>query len=222
MKIPKVIHYCWFGRGEKSELMKKCIASWHKYCPDWEIIEWNEGNFDIHFCPYAEKAYYAKKYAYLTDAARLKIIYELGGIYLDTDVELLRPLDNLLNFEAWFGYMRSTNPDGTTFTEINTGSGFGAIKGNPFVKKLLDQYLSFGYDQQFQICNRLDTSVFVKNWPGFCFNEAVQQKFDSMIIIDDIWRYTKHHCANSWLPWHKRKKNQLMAGLKKMLHKSAE
>lgn len=219
MSIPKKIHYCWFGRGKKSELMEKCIASWSVYCPDWEIIEWNEDNFDVNFCPYAEKAYKAKKYAYLTDVARLKIIYEQGGIYFDTDVELLRPIDALLNHEAWFGYMRSTNPDGKTYTEINTGSGFGSVSGNAFVKILLDQYLSFGYEQPFQICNRLDTAVFAKEWPGFRVNEAVRQEFAEMVVIDDIWQYTFHHCTNSWLPWYKKVKNRVTNQTKKLLRK---
>lgn len=117
MGIPKIIHYCWFGKGEKSILIKKCMNSWKKYCPDWEIVEWNEDNFDVDFCAYSSNAFKKKKYAYCSDVARLKIIYENGGIYLDTDVELLAPLDDLLENKAWFAY--GTN------TEINTGSGFG-------------------------------------------------------------------------------------------------
>lgn len=219
MAIPRVIHYCWFGRKKKPELVEKCIASWRKYCPEWKIIEWNEDNFDIDFCPYAKKAYNLKKYAFLTDAARLKIIYEHGGIYLDTDVELLRPLDKLLGYDAWFGYMKSVSSDKGVTTEINTGSGFGAIAGNWFIKRLLNQYLSFDDNQPFRICNEIDTAMFVKEWNGFRFNEAVLQEFDHMIIIDDIWRYTFHHCTNTWLPWYKRFKNLLCAKWKERLNK---
>ena len=77
--IPKIINYCWFGRGEKSDIMKNCIASWKKFCPDWDIVEWNEDNFDVNFCPYAAKAYKERRYGFLSDAARLAIIYNTGG-----------------------------------------------------------------------------------------------------------------------------------------------
>lgn len=127
MSIPRVIHYCWFGRGEKSELMQRCISSWKEHCPDYEIIEWNEDNFDVNFCPYAAKAYAEHRWGFMTDAARLMIIYQNGGIYLDTDVELIRPLDDLLDCEAWFAY--------GTGTEINTGSGFGGGCRKPVHKK---------------------------------------------------------------------------------------
>ena len=191
MSIPKVIHYCWFGRGEKSELMQKCISSWKEYCPDYKIIEWNEDNFDINFCPYSAKAYEERRYGFLSDAARLWIIYQYGGIYLDTDVELLRSLDDLLGYEAWFAYGRAT--------EINTGSGFGANKGNEFVKKLLDQYMSFSSTVKFEVCTVLDTQVFHKNFPDFAANHDVRQEYNGIIIINDIWRYVIHHYTNTWL-----------------------
>ena len=115
MSIPKVIHYCWFGRGPKSGLILKCIDSWKRFCPDYEIVEWNEENFDVNFCPYAAKAYKQKRYAFLSDTARLKIVFENGEIYLDTDVELLRNLDDLLDCDAWFGYMSSVDMAGNIF-----------------------------------------------------------------------------------------------------------
>ena len=130
--IPKVIHYCWFGKNPKPELMKRCISSWRKYCPDYEIIEWNEENFDISKNPYAKEAYDAKKWAFVTDYARLWIIYSYGGVYLDTDVELIKPLDDLLEKEAFFGFEDEKN--------INTGLGFGAEKGNKFVECMLKDY----------------------------------------------------------------------------------
>lgn len=130
--IPKKIHYCWFGRGELSTTAKKCIKSWKKYCPDYEIIEWNEDNFDIHQNEYTRKVYAEKKYAFLSDYARLKIVYEQGGIYLDVDVELVKSLDDLLGNDAYFGF--------ETKEFINTGVGFGAKKGNLAIKFLLDEY----------------------------------------------------------------------------------
>ncbi len=91
----KIIHYCWFGHGEKSELIKKCMATWKKYCPDYTFFEWNEDNFDIHCCQYVEEAYIAKKWAFVSDYCRFWALKKYGGVYLDTDVELLRSLDDL-------------------------------------------------------------------------------------------------------------------------------
>ena len=212
--IPKVIHYCWFGGAEKPASVKRCIKNWQKVCPDYEIREWTEKDFDVRINDYCREAYDAKVWGFVPDFIRLWIIYNHGGIYLDTDVELLKPIDDFLEKDAWFGYMRSTNPDGTTFTEINTGSGFGSVAGNPFLKKLLDQYLSFDSHQPFQICNRVDTAIFIQEWPNFQYNATVRQEYNNMVIIDDIWRYTFHYCVNSWLPWHKRAKNKIKSYLK--------
>ena len=95
--IPKKIHYCWFGGNEKSKLAKKCINSWKKYCPDYEIIEWNESNFDVTKNDYLKFCYENKKWAFLSDLARLMIIYSEGGIYFDTDVEMIKNIDFLDN-----------------------------------------------------------------------------------------------------------------------------
>lgn len=111
MSIPKVIHYCWFGHDPKPKLAEKCIKSWKKKCPDYKIIEWNEENFDISACPlYVRQAYEAKKWAFVTDYVRLKVVYEHGGIYLDTDVELKKNLDFLLNHKAYFGFEEGRLP----------------------------------------------------------------------------------------------------------------
>ena len=96
MSIPKIIHYCWFGGGPISPESRRCMESWKKYCPDYKIMAWNEQNFDISQNRYAQQAYEAKKYAFVSDYVRLAVLYEYGGIYLDTDVELVRPLDELL------------------------------------------------------------------------------------------------------------------------------
>ena len=80
--IPKIIHYCWFGRNEKSDIIKKCIASWKKYCPDWKIIEWNEDNYDVNRIPYVKEAYDSKKWAFVTDVVRLEVVKEVGGYIL--------------------------------------------------------------------------------------------------------------------------------------------
>lgn len=119
--IPKKIHYCWFGGNSLSSEVRKCIASWRRFCPDYEIIEWNEKNFDVDCIRYTADAYRDRRWAYVTDYARLKIVYEQGGIYLDTDVELLRPLDPLLENKVYFGMQRAG--------EVATGLGFGAEAG---------------------------------------------------------------------------------------------
>ena len=129
--IPKVIHYCWFGRGEKSKLIQKCIKSWEKYCPDYEIIEWNEDNFDINCNIFVKQAYEYKKWAFVSDYARLWALYNYGGIYLDTDVEIIKPIDIFLKHKAFSGFESSkTVPTGIIASE----------KGQVIIKLWLDWY----------------------------------------------------------------------------------
>lgn len=101
--IPKIIHYCWFGKGEKSELFFRCLESWRKYASDYQIIEWNEENFSINYNLYVNQAYNAKKYAFVADVCRLYALVNCGGVYMDTDVELIKPLDDLLINKAFGG-----------------------------------------------------------------------------------------------------------------------
>lgn len=107
--IPKVIHYCWFGRGKMPALAIRCISSWKEYLPDYELRLWNEDTFDITSVPYVKEAYEARKFAFVTDYIRLYAIYYFGGIYLDTDVELLKNLDNLLHLPAFSGFESDTD-----------------------------------------------------------------------------------------------------------------
>lgn len=102
--IPKKIHYCWFGNNPLPPLAKKCIKSWKKYCPDYEIIRWDESNFDINYNLYVKQAYEQKKWAFVSDVARLHILYYVGGIYMDTDVELIKPIDNFLVHKSFSGF----------------------------------------------------------------------------------------------------------------------
>lgn len=136
-KIPKVINYCWFGKNKKSKLIKKCIKSWKKYCPDYEIVEWNEENFDINSNKYVKEAYENKKWAFVSDYARLYAVYTCGGFYLDTDVELVKPLDELRKYENVFAFENDKN--------INTGIGFGAIKKSKILEKLLESYSNISF-----------------------------------------------------------------------------
>ena len=133
MSIPKVIHYCWFGRGDIPERDKKCIESWRKYCPDYEIIQWNEDNYDVTQVPYMKEAYEAKRWGFVPDFARMDIVYRYGGIYLDTDVELIKSLDGLLENHGFAG---REAPSGC----IALGLGFGAEKNLPILKEWCDYY----------------------------------------------------------------------------------
>lgn len=139
--IPKKIHYCWFGKGEKPKLAKKCITSWKKYCPDYEIIEWNEDNFNVNMNGYTKWCYENKKYAFLSDYVRLLVVYQNGGLYFDTDVELLKKPDFLLKNQAFFGF----ETDGTECSnlnnaDINTGLAYGSIASGLALKSMLEEY----------------------------------------------------------------------------------
>ena len=129
--IPKKIHYCWFGGNPLPEETKIYIESWKKYCPDYEIIEWNEKNFDLNCNIYIQEAYQAKKWAFITDYVRLYVMYNYGGIYMDTDVEVIKSLDPYLNNKAFSGF--------ETFTDIPTGI-MASEKGFPLFKEFLDYY----------------------------------------------------------------------------------
>jgi hypothetical protein len=131
--IEKKIHYCWFGNNPLPKKAQICIDSWKRFFPDYEIIEWNEKNFDVNFNKYAKQAYDNKKFAFFTDVARLFIIYNNGGIYFDVDVEVIKKFDDvLLENDAFFGL--------ETNSTVNTGLGFGASKNNWIVKELLEDY----------------------------------------------------------------------------------
>lgn len=131
-KIPYVIHYFWFGGGSKPDSVLRCIESWKKFCPDFEIKEWNEENYDIHKHSFMEKAYNDRKWAYVSDYARLDVLYNYGGIYLDTDVEVIRDLKDLCNCDGYFGFERADI--------IGDGAGFGFAKGVPILKEMMACY----------------------------------------------------------------------------------
>lgn len=153
--IPKTIHYCWFGRGKKPPLVKKCIASWRKFMPEYEIIEWNEDTFDINANAYTKMCYEQKKYAFLTDYVRLLVVAEHGGIYFDTDVEALRSFDELLENESFFGF--------ETEEYVATGLGFGAQAGNPIVLQMIREYDAFLDGRHgTEGCPRLNTKALLK------------------------------------------------------------
>ena len=140
-QIPKVIHYCWFGRNPLPSKAMKCMESWKRFMPDYEIKEWNEDNFDIRINPYVEEAYHMKKYAFVSDYARFWVLYNYGGVYFDVDVELLKPIDDIL-FRG--PYMGLENFEKSLYRGLNAspnpGLGMAAFAGHDFLKKMLDFY----------------------------------------------------------------------------------
>lgn len=136
--IPKKIHYCWFGRNPLPSMAVKCIESWKKYLPDYEIIEWNEDNFDVNMIPYTKEAYEAKKYAFVSDFARFWILYRHGGLYFDTDVEVIKPMDEIISQGAFMGCEQDyDSPNGIT---VAPGLGLGAFPGMSIYKEFEDFY----------------------------------------------------------------------------------
>lgn len=193
--IPKIIHYCWFGRNPKPEIIEKCIASWKKYCPDWEIREWNEDNFDVASVTYMKEAYEAKKWAFVSDVARLLIIYQSGGVYLDTDVELLKPIDELIYNEAFFSFETSRN--------INSGLGFGAIKGHKLIAAMVDYYKNKKFlvneVPRLDPCPAGNTETLKNCYPQFIRN-GQSQYLDGIRILSgkEYGKYAIHHGTCTW------------------------
>ena len=136
--IPKVIHYCWFGRNPFPDSAVKCIDSWKIFFPDYEIKEWNEDNFDVNNIPYTKEAYEAKKYAFVSDYARMWILYHFGGLYFDTDVEVIKPMDDIVARGPFMGIeVEALNEDAP---QVNPGLGLGVISGLELYKEILDYY----------------------------------------------------------------------------------
>lgn len=140
--IPKTIHYCWFGRNPLPASAQRCIASWRKYLPDYEIKEWNEDNIDVNGIPYTSDAYAAKKYAFVSDYARFKILYELGGVYFDTDVEVIRPMDDIISKSAFMGWETANNQG---IQKVAPGLCLGAPKGLPLYQEILTAYKNLSF-----------------------------------------------------------------------------
>lgn len=129
--IPKIIHYCWFGGNPKPESFYICLESWKKYLPDYEIVEWNESNFDLNSCQYVNLAVKKGQWAFVSDYARAQALYQQGGIYMDIDVEVKLPLDEFLHHRAFSGFETKGSP----FTAL-----WAAEKGHPWPKKVIDFY----------------------------------------------------------------------------------
>lgn len=216
--IPRIIHYCWFGRGPMPELALKCIESWHRFMPDYEYKLWNEDNFDITSVPYVKEAYESGKYAFVTDYVRLYALYTEGGIYMDTDVEVLKPYDDLLSLPGFTGY------EGSKYLPPVTGT-MASEAGNEWVKEQLDSYT----DAHFIMADgSLDTTTNttrisrIMKLGGFVSNGEKQAYKDMHIFPVEYFcprqttgdcfftenTYCDHHFMGSWED--KMKKNTLL------------
>lgn len=176
--IPKKLHYCWFSGSPMPEPLERCVDSWRRFCPDYEIIRWDESNYDVSAIPYMEQAYRRKKWGFVSDVARLDIICRHGGIYLDTDVELLRNPDALLYQPAFC----ATEKWGI----VNSGGGLGAAPGNEAIRRLLE----FRKKQTFEYDNgqlNLMASGYYETFPllqaGLRPNGKTQMVADGMMTI---------------------------------------
>lgn len=143
--IPKVIHYCWFGGNPLPEFAVKCINSWRKFMPDYEIKEWNESNFDVNIIPYTKEAYEAKKYAFVSDYARFWILYHFGGVYFDTDVEVIRPLDEMIERGAFMGCEIDGQDPHYRDIAVNPGLGLAVEAGHEVYKAILEKYATLRF-----------------------------------------------------------------------------
>ncbi|MCR5670833.1 MAG: glycosyl transferase [Butyrivibrio sp.] len=199
-KIPHIIHYFWFGGNEKSESVKKCIESWREFCPDFEIKEWNEKNYDFHKHPFMEEAYREGKWAFVSDYARLDVLYEHGGVYLDTDVEVLKDLSPLCENRAYMGFESKEM--------IGDGAGFGFTAGSPLLKEMMAEYDSLS---EYVESPKLRTKILVGHG---LIQDGTRQKVDGVEIYPSEYlspknyytgkvtitenTYSIHHFEASW------------------------
>ena len=212
--IPKIIHYCWFGGNPLPPLAEKCIASWKKFLPDYEIKEWNEQNFDVNIIPYTAEAYQAKKYAFVSDYARFWILYHYGGLYFDTDVEVIKPMGSIIAKGAFMGCEQDVKP-GKELT-VNPGLGLAVEPRHELYKAILKEYDSFHFLNEDGSNNDKTVVEYVteilkrhglKNMPGiqqiegvkiypseyFCPRDTVTKRLH---ITNNT--YTIHHYMASW------------------------
>lgn len=207
--IPKIINYCWFGRGEKTELFNKCIKSWQKFCPDYEIIEWNENNFDVYQNDFVALAYKEKKYGFVPDFARFFILYNHGGVYLDTDVEIIKNIDDLLKNKAFIG----TEQKGHL---INPGSGIGAEKGSKIILEFMEFYKDKKFENNDGVLNMTPSPCLLtpiiknKGWKDNNLKQVIDgltiyptdffcpKDYDGILRITDN-TYSIHYFEGSWI-----------------------
>lgn len=213
MTIPKTIHYCWFGRNPLPDLALKCIQSWEKFFPDYKIIQWNEDNYDVNSNNFIREAYRHKKYAFVSDYARLDILYRYGGIYFDTDVEVIKPMDKIIGAGPFLGceniYYKGMSP---LDLGVNPGLGIAAYPEQVFLKKILDIYNNISFNPNnlvtivtyvtnllcqngLQSSDKIQISLGMNIYPKeyFC---PLDYESGELKITDKT--YTIHHYSASW------------------------
>lgn len=227
--IPKVIHYCWFGRNPLPPLAVKCIESWKKYLPGYEIKEWNEDNFDVNIIPYTREAYEARKYAFVSDYARFYILYHHGGLYFDTDVEVIRPMDDIVERGAFMGCESEVKykPGGTALA-VNPGLGLGCNPGQGLYAEILELYSGLQFKRA---DGGLNLKTVVEYTTELLLTKGLKNVNEKQCIADvqiypkeyfcpmdyetnklDITENTRsiHHYAASWINWKMRLKIKLV------------
>lgn len=222
--IPKVIHYCWFGGNSLPESALKCIDSWRKYLPDYEIKLWNEDNFDVNIIKYTREAYGAKKYAFVSDYARFWILYNYGGLYFDTDVELISPIDDIIARGPFMGCERSADASASALNMgVAPGLGLGVNPGLGLYDEILKYYGTLNFLNPDGSPNTLDTIVTITSRilcsRGLKLTKEIQQCAGVWIYPNDyfspkdidtkkitITENTRsiHHYDASWAEWYDR------------------
>lgn len=211
MSIPKKIHYCWFGGQSKPKKIKECLASWD-ILDNYEIIEWNESNFDINCNNYVKQAYENKKYAFVSDYARLKVLYEHGGIYLDTDIEVKKDLSDFLNNDLFLGFM---------YNSLLGTAVIGASKNNKIIKDLLGKYEN--KKLKYEPNNNMFTEYFLNNYSSFRLNNQYQELHDNVKIYPKeyferpTYKKSIHFCEHHYTATWKEEKKSIMRNIAKLL-----
>ena len=221
--IPKIIHYCWFGGKPLPKLAETCIASWKKYLPDYVIKRWDESNFDVNAIPYTREAYAACKYAFVSDYARFWILYHYGGVYFDTDVEVIRPIDDIINRGGFLGVESNRNGIYT----VNPGLGFAATQGTAVIGEMVNLYSTFHFtntDGASDLKNIVEITTDYLSSKGLQNTDEIQDCCGFTIYSKDYFcpidydtrelkitenTRTIHHYAESWVPRSTRFKNAL-------------
>lgn len=218
-KIPRVIHYCWFGRGEKPKKIVMCMKSRQRHLGDYQFMEWNEDNFNINCNLYVKQAYEARKYAFVSDYVRLFALYHHGGIYMDTDVEVIKPLDRFLHHDAFSGF------EDEVYLQSST---MGAVKGHPWLKELMNHY----HNRSFVLSDgTLDTTTNTAIMTNNCGKYGLQLNGSYQALSNNVTfyprtffspydyvnggnymtdeSYTIQNFAKSWLPAHVRLRGEI-------------
>ena len=221
--IPKIIHYCWFGGKPLPKSAETCIASWKKYLPDYEIKRWDESNFDVNAIPYTREAYAACKFAFVSDYARFWILYHYGGVYFDTDVEVIRPIDDIINRGGFLGVESNRNGIYT----VNPGLGFAATQGTAVIGEMVNLYSTFHFtntDGASDLKNIVEITTDYLSSKGLQNTDEIQDCCGFTIYPKDYFcpidyetrelkitenTRTIHHYAESWVPRSTRFKNAL-------------